>query len=191
MRSAGKTAALEQLSTDEQVAASELLSLLSQPVQPLCPEAPASDAIAIWGPISPACTAERPKPRARETPRKRARNRLDDRCFMAVNMAAMSPRGKEESHHSVGSGLLAGPAAAGRCVNGMFNNAEIVKQDRSTLPLPAAHKKCEIVRAMMLRQAIRLLIPALLARRSRGRWSAKPWAPRRVTRETARPSSRQ
>src|SRR3546814_3457330 len=71
-RSLGKTAALEQLSTDEQAVAFEP-SPLSQPLQSLCPEAPASDAIAIWTPISPASMADRLMPRARKTPRRSAK----------------------------------------------------------------------------------------------------------------------
>src|SRR3546814_5458783 len=73
-RSLGKTAALEQLSTDEQAVALEP-SPLSQPLQSLCPEAPASDAIAIWTPISPASMADRLMPRARKTPRRSAKIR--------------------------------------------------------------------------------------------------------------------
>jgi hypothetical protein len=43
----GRTAAPEQLRAEEQETALELSSLLPQPSQPLCPEAPVSDAIAI------------------------------------------------------------------------------------------------------------------------------------------------
>src|SRR3546814_20130075 len=76
-----KTAALEQLSTDEQAVAFEP-SPLSQPLQSLCPEAPASDAIAIWTPISPASMADRLMPRARKTPRRSAKIRRDGQSFM-------------------------------------------------------------------------------------------------------------
>src|SRR3546814_18287613 len=66
-RSLGKTAALEQLSTDEQAVAFEP-SPLSHPLQSLCPEAPASDTIPLWTPISPASLAEMLMLRARNTP---------------------------------------------------------------------------------------------------------------------------
>ncbi len=100
LQSPGKTAALEQLSTDEQAVVFEP-SPLSQPLQSLCPEAPESDAIAIWTLISPACTADRLMPRPKTTPRKSARNRCADQCFMAVNMAAMPPHSKEDGSHIV------------------------------------------------------------------------------------------
>src|SRR3546814_5005015 len=80
-RSLGKTAALEQLSTDEQAVAFEP-SPLSQPLQSLCPEAPASDAIAIWTPISPASMADRLMPRARKTPWRSAKIRRDGQSFI-------------------------------------------------------------------------------------------------------------
>src|SRR3546814_9025351 len=96
-RSLGETAALEQLSTDEQAVAFEP-SPLSQPLQSLCPEAPASDAIAIWTPISPASMADRLMPRARKTPRRSAKISRDDQSFMPSIWQQCRPTARSEEN---------------------------------------------------------------------------------------------
>src|SRR3546814_5272996 len=77
----------------------ELSSLLPQTSQPLCPETPLSDDIAIWRPISPAWTADRLVLRASKLPRSSAKIRPRNQPLMALNMAASSPFGKQDRSH--------------------------------------------------------------------------------------------